>query len=101
RASAKLYTLSLHDALPICKLAAAAREALHPMGVPETKRLQSYLSRPLVTSIPPRARIIAGPAFISGFGLMPARLSRDELRRLIGDRKSTRLNSSHVSISYA
>src|SRR5207249_9736642 len=62
-ATTDIYTLSLHDALPISRRAAVAR--------------------------PPRGR--------------PGRVVR---RRLAGeaeprDRKSTRLNSSHVSISYA
>src|SRR5690242_20883040 len=56
----EIYTLSLHDALPI--LAIEARD-------------------------PDQARCLE-------------RAHRDDLRRY-GDRKSTRLNSSHMSISYA
>src|SRR3989442_7691791 len=58
-APTEIYTLSLHDALPICQRGFARR------GFP-----------------PPQPRCIEAP-----------------LRR--GDRKSTRLNSSHVRISYA
>src|SRR5690242_21214559 len=58
-ATTEIYTLSLHDALPIC--AAAARY----VGVPCD------------------------------------RVGRLFGRRLHEDRKSTRLNSSHMSISYA
>src|SRR5438067_11809585 len=58
-ATTEIYTLSLHDALPICKLL---------LKVPETMHFQ-----------------LEGQ-------LQPG---------VIGDRKSTRLNSSHVSISYA
>src|SRR5205814_8720722 len=55
----ELYTLSLHDALPICRGLAAA-------------------------------------------GNQPPALHRhDSSRRHRGDRKSTRLNSSHLGISYA
>src|SRR5947199_8535672 len=60
-ATRELYTLSLHDALPISGL-------LRGRG------------RPADTSAPPRARG-----------------ARTSLR----DRKSTRLNSSHLGISYA
>src|SRR5689334_23965133 len=59
-ATTEIYTLSLHDALPICNARAKA----------------SISSR--VTGAPP---------------------ATPRLRR--GDRKSTRLNSSHSSISYA
>src|SRR5437868_11455082 len=67
----EIYTLSLHDALPIC-----FRQK--QMGLP----LRQRQSRgPRRHAQPPRRQ--------------RRRLGRD------GDRKSTRLNSSHVSISYA
>src|SRR5690348_18423981 len=59
-ATTEIYTLSLHDALPIWR-----RDALEPPG-----------------PLPARRRAPAGQ--------LPA-----------ADRKSTRLNSSHPSISYA
>src|SRR5699024_12434283 len=66
-----LYTLSLHDALPIC-----------------TVRYPSGLTGP--------AFRVSGVPLIWGFtaGVLSWLLD-------LGDRKSTRLNSSHVSISYA
>src|SRR5437868_13584626 len=60
----EIYTLSLHDALPICPLG----DVLNPCG-----QIVDMLRKPYRTK----------------FRLIP------------GDRKSTRLNSSHVSISYA
>src|SRR5256885_7003274 len=60
-ATTEIYTLSLHDALPIC----------HGLGAPAD------------TACYRRAR---GRSFLS---------------RTIADRKSTRLNSSHLVISYA
>src|SRR6267378_7133594 len=60
-ATTEIYTLSLHDALPICHM---------PVPVTFVKR--------------PRATI---------------RLSHEKDH--VADRKSTRLNSSHVEISYA
>src|SRR5690554_7588072 len=76
----EIYTLSLHDALPIFNPAIARRAAagLHhsPIGLLQPFRIDAdYAWRC------PRPQ---GPA--------PARLR---------DRKSTRLNSSHVRISYA
>src|SRR3712207_7859208 len=82
-ATTEIYTLSLHDALPIFgRLGGGAsgrggdlrRWALHAPGPPASGR------QPLELSI--------------GAG--------DERRRLAeGDRKSTRLKSSHANISYA
>src|SRR5688572_31795735 len=71
-ATTEIYTLSLHDALPIC---AIMREAGLPAGVVN-----------VVTNAPAEASkvvetLIAHPA--------------------VQDRKSTRLNSSHSQISYA
>src|SRR5438132_7999273 len=69
-ATTEIYTLSLHDALPISRLPAGL-ERLAPGGV----------GRP-----PPGPRH-RPPAGVAG--------------RPRGDRKSTRLNSSHTVISYA
>src|SRR5215510_1235266 len=64
-ATTEIYTLSLHDALPISSDGTLRR----------------------------RHRLLPGP--LEG---QPERLEGDDLAR---DRKSTRLNSSHVAISYA
>src|SRR5207302_10791126 len=69
--SAGIYTLSLHDALPIWGRIAVALRAL------EARRLKSNL--PVVTALP-----------AAGHGRVRNR-----------DRKSTRLNSSHAKTSYA
>src|SRR5256885_9559902 len=63
-ATTEIYTLSLHDALPICTCC--------PPLLPRRRRRLRHRHRPS------RAR-----------------------RRSIRDRKSTRLNSSHLVISYA
>src|SRR5689334_25423268 len=69
----EIYTLSLHDALPI-----SARRG--PLG---------HGARRVATAVVDRDRQVR----VRG-GLAPDRLAP-------GDRKSTRLNSSHSSISYA
>src|SRR3712207_7092916 len=78
-ATTEIYTLSLHDALPICgsTLAWSALEE----GI--VNKINSYIS----------PKIFGGDAKspVGGSGVsLP-----DE------DRKSTRLNSSHANISYA
>src|SRR5207249_12324805 len=84
--STELYTLSLHDALPICPLAVVTPPAARPRhsrARPPDRLAGACDPAPVRPGRPP-ARAPAAPA------AAPAR-----------DRKSTRLNSSHVSISYA
>src|SRR5437870_9242545 len=70
-ATAEIYTLSLHDALPISRY-----------------RLESGSCE------------IPSPVIVSEM-MQAARAFPDRERRQESDRKSTRLNSSHVAISYA
>src|SRR3712207_8210744 len=74
-ATTEIYTLSLHDALPICgqQLGNLARRAAGRLGQPEGH--------------------VGGVVAVLG---VPGPLDDDR-----GDRKSTRLNSSHANISYA
>src|SRR5690625_6429636 len=81
-----IYSLSLHDALPISQRVAPA------VAVHKADRLvaasksggQKLIARPVVE--------LFGVDFMPSGGPYPA---------LLADRKSTRLNSSHVAISYA
>src|SRR5690606_41802939 len=77
-ATTEIYTLSLHDALPISP--AALRAAFRPGGGPPA----------------PPDPLDRHPPFRRRGGLLPPALPDRP-----GDRKSTRLNSSHVKISYA
>src|SRR5256885_8373895 len=86
-ATTEIYTLSLHDALPICR---AARDGhgpprhTHPFGEePHQLRVRRAVHRGR------REPDLDGVTVAAGH-LGPA-----------GDRKSTRLNSSHLVISYA
>src|SRR5690606_41390616 len=79
-----IYTLSLHDALPIFA------ETLGPTGFVDAVEIEQQRHRqPLSKTGRPRPRGAAG--FVQPGGKVRATL----------DRKSTRLNSSHVKISYA
>src|SRR5699024_12352841 len=74
RSCTHMYTLSLHDALPI--------------------------SRRLRRRVRPQGGTRKGPAGLFVQSGQPRTEPGEQTRRL-RDRKSTRLNSSHVSISYA
>src|SRR5256885_7985615 len=73
-ATTEIYTLSLHDALPISE--GETRE--YPRTIQE---------------LPPQPKEIKPHPYGIEFGIL--------LRMLHEDRKSTRLNSSHLVISYA
>src|SRR5260370_9326169 len=75
-ATTEIYTLSLHDALPICRRGRRSEIAAASPKTPHRGRDRTHLCRP-IRSIPPS---------MAGF------------RR---DQKSTRLNSSHTSTSHA
>src|SRR3712207_7834613 len=71
-ATTEIYTLSLHDALPISRI---------------EKQLGKYLESVKATGLISRYEIAAQ---VKGNGF-----------KIVLDRKSTRLNSSHANISYA
>src|SRR5437868_12947069 len=71
----KLYTLSLHDALPIFRRVVVAARGVAEVGA---------------------RRLVMDVEAVSG-----VRREGGEIDGDLQDRKSTRLNSSHVSISYA
>src|SRR5690606_42028087 len=94
-----LYTLSLHDALPILPARTVIRaegtttEVLRDGQVIETNQgdplafIEQYQGRFKVAVRPGMPRFCGGLAGYFGYDTV--------------DRKSTRLNSSHVKISYA
>src|SRR5207253_10842216 len=96
-APSSLHTLSLHDALPIFS---SRQRTRHGHSSLEERRREE--PPPLV----PEDRLQGVGRFP---GVLPGRRSERRRRapgrvhgaRRQGDRKSTRLNSSHVAISYA
>src|SRR5690242_21322840 len=79
-ATTEIYTLSLHDALPISGTGSRAAEVQRRLDRSGVPHLLLQRDRLLYALLPD------GP------------LEAEPLRQ---DRKSTRLNSSHMSISYA
>src|SRR5690606_41428037 len=96
----ELSTLSLHDALPICHNGGTVRKSGRPA--------RAGISRPLSQGV----RSARDPVQRGEQTAAVPRGASDQTRRnrtipaqcrpfAIADRKSTRLNSSHVKISYA
>src|SRR5437868_13068635 len=84
--TSKLHTLSLHDALPICSAEAGSSEGMHRLGDMYREGLgQLQKDYGQAADWYTRAATEGDAA---------------ALTRLGEDRKSTRLDSSHVSTSY-
>src|SRR5207249_12294554 len=94
------HPLSLHDALPICPRRLGAAPEAGESGRRFALSSAPRSHRPRLTSTAARPHQAACPAWVPGSAWDPtaARLWLAQGRL---DRKSTRLNSSHVSISYA
>src|SRR3712207_8830691 len=85
-ATTEIYTLSLHDALPIFSSGMAFQTS--PI---------TYILRPFVSTV------VMSPLYCNAVMLSSHCLAASAASALLGggDRKSTRLNSSHANISYA
>src|SRR5690606_40363073 len=98
-ATTAIYTLSLHDALPICRIRGRTRERdwrkVKHRKPSRTQRAMASTSLPLATAAAV-ATLFASPA-----GAVPNDPTTPATPAPVQDRKSTRLNSSHVKISYA
>src|SRR5207249_9424066 len=90
-----IYPLSLHDALPIYRRA-QLRALAAPIGQAVGRETQRFAALR-------RLRIVEPDALDEELACGAARIRDHHVEKgpLLGDRKSTRLNSSHVSISYA
>src|SRR5205807_8212776 len=95
-----IYTLSLHDALPICRelLAALAHPLELAFELPGLERLGQRGLDPAALDVFPGvedAGVLLPDHLLGRVAVVPPRAF------VPGDRKSTRLNSSHLVISYA
>src|SRR3712207_8109581 len=102
-ATTEIYTLSLHDALPICPGAGAGapadRRGPRPVAGRARRRLGAAGGERLCCD---RRRQPTRAGHRQRAGLRrPARPGGEGADRRGADRKSTRLNSSHANISYA
>src|SRR3712207_7628436 len=86
-ATTEIYTLSLHDALPICT---ASRPLERPAG---------HRARTGPPTRPSAALTAANSAWLRASDRVPFEKTTTTAQGQ--DRKSTRLNSSHANISYA
>src|SRR5690606_41753919 len=88
-----LYTLSLHDALPISvpRREVAIDAPADPLALRADRDVLGHEKRAVTLDVD--YDVVSGDAFLRGGDR--ADQERD------ADRKSTRLNSSHVKISYA
>src|SRR5690606_41463878 len=99
--TAQIYTLSLHDALPIC-----TRINIHAQDKPFREVLdESFKNQPFTYEIESNT-VIVSPKRETNV-VQRASTQREFRGRVLdsegnplADRKSTRLNSSHVKISY-
>src|SRR5205814_6029086 len=91
-ATPRTSPLSLHDALPICRGAAA--RAARPRARPHSKSVRLVLG--LDSRCPHREALTCRLPPLTHWSLSCATAPRRS-----ADRKSTRLNSSHLGISYA
>src|SRR5690606_42019791 len=89
-----IHTLSLHDALPISPTAAPAATAAPPLPLLLGLLAPVLGGRGLGGRLHARGLVGRGGDDRALLGLLPATPAQQ-------DRKSTRLNSSHVKISYA
>src|SRR3712207_9186976 len=80
-ATTEIYTLSLHDALPICSSSHAAATSSTATVPGVASRMPEFWSQAETSQSAARAAGSVAP--------------------MTQDRKSTRLNSSHANISYA
>src|SRR5207253_6592958 len=93
------YTLSLHDALPILTLAIALEVGADELAGGAFEDLH-HLALGAEAGL---IRLVrdADEDGVAGGGVLGLALGDEDFRADGADRKSTRLNSSHVAISYA
>src|SRR5690606_41746707 len=96
----RVCTRSLHDALPICTRAESGgvMVAVKDSGVGMNEEERKRCLEPFFTTKGERG---TGLGLSVVYGIIQRHEGRIEIESAPGDRKSTRLNSSHVKNSYA
>src|SRR5690349_6833860 len=97
-ATTEIYTLSLHDALPIFVPEVRGQVLLQ---LPELVRLRQEADVADLRALQLRAREVIGAHQDDARVRVGEAHAAAQLEPVDADRKSTRLNSSHVEISYA
>src|SRR5699024_12274572 len=94
-----IYSLSLHDALPISFLVVLSKNDIQPTLFGYKGEIEHYLNEFLKDDLKQNTKLgILGDEFDK----IHVEEKKEVFDKVIDeDRKSTRLNSSHVSISYA
>src|SRR5690606_40750623 len=96
-----LYTLSLHDALPISIRYAGGGVLIGTMVVIVIAAIREFTRlAPFAGGLPTGTTILAYVDPATAIGTMLSLVASMFSLRVALDRKSTRLNSSHVKISY-
>src|SRR5690606_42060432 len=90
-APSDIYTLSLHDALPICQ-----KTQMNYGIIPN-----DIYTHPEIAAVGLTEEQVKQSGEAYNVGTFPFAANARALAADAGDRKSTRLNSSHVKISYA
>src|SRR5207249_11738803 len=93
--TSEIYSLSLHDALPILTADSAMDQVVERAPLPPEARFLARTLRPTMV-----AEFDGTGRWVVSAGIM-GQWRVDDLTWQVEDRKSTRLNSSHDSISYA
>src|SRR5690606_41925781 len=99
-AATAFITPSLHDPLPTSFSSGSNSCAVPGSGALDPEQPDSAMTAPVARAMPPSSRFFVNIFVLSKPPHSRQVLSVSPLRRG-PDRKSTRLNSSHVKISYA
>src|SRR5690606_39597331 len=98
---ARLYPLSLHDALPIYQRTVLQAEIEHQQEIADVLLVEVVAVQEVGGVAPAEGLAVVAADHDEGVFQLAARLQALHHAADQVDRKSTRLNSSHVKISYA
>ena len=94
-ATTEIYTLSLHDALPICSPKATITKKEYLDEISFEKKYRRYGNQVFTKKITPKRGKLLRLSMAVEFCENPALFKKRAYHFELSDRKSTRLNSSH------